>query len=44
MLIAIVVPTLNHASVLQNCLASLLAQDLDTEAYDILVIDNSPRD
>ncbi|BFM40312.1 glycosyltransferase family 2 protein [Synechocystis sp. LKSZ1] len=44
MLISIVVPTLNRAVVLQKCLASLLAQDLDAEAYEILVIDNGSQD
>ena len=44
MLLSIVVPTYNVEEFIANCLESLLDQDLEKEAYEILVIDDGATD
>src|SRR3954467_12262570 len=43
-LVSVVVPTSNRADYLEVALASLAAQDLDDDAYEVIVIDDGSRD
>jgi len=40
LLVSVIIPTRNRADLLQNCLRSLLAQDIDPESYEIIVCDD----
>lgn len=44
MLLSIIVPTYNVENYLQNCLNSLLAQDLDSDQYEIVVVNDGSTD
>lgn len=44
MLLSIVVPTYNVEKFIENCLESLLAQDIPKESYEILVINDGSTD
>lgn len=39
--VSVVVPTFNRPELLQSCLASLLKQDFEPGAYEIVVVDNA---
>src|SRR4051812_14055830 len=43
-LVSVVVPTSNRADYLEVALASLAAQDLDADAYEVIVIDDGSND
>ena len=42
--ISVVVCTYNHSNLLKNCIASLCAQTLNKEKYEIIVVDNNSKD
>jgi GT2 family glycosyltransferase len=41
--VAIVVPTCGRPSLLRQCLTSLLRQDFDAAAYEIIIVDDDPH-
>ena len=40
--ISVVVPTCRRPELLRRCLEALLAQDLDPECYEIIVVNDAP--
>jgi glycosyltransferase involved in cell wall biosynthesis len=44
MRISVIVPTFNRASMLRNCIESLLRQTLDSTLYEVIIVDNNSRD
>tara|TARA_B100001964_G_C14259530_1_gene614534 strand:- start:2600 stop:3538 length:939 start_codon:yes stop_codon:yes gene_type:complete len=43
-ILSVIVCTYNRANLLDNCLASLSEQDLNSELYEIIVVDNNSKD
>jgi len=41
---SIIIPTLNRADLLENCLKSLAKQDISPSAFEVLVVDNGSAD
>lgn len=44
MRISVIVPTFNRASMLRNCIESLLNQTLNSTLYEVIIVDNNSRD
>ena len=42
--VSFIIPTLNAAGILGNCLASIRNQDYPKERYEILVVDGGSKD